>query len=89
MISNRHEDGFTLVEAMIALVVVGLIMVGAFQLVATNNTAYSLGQSRAEAYQNARAALDTMTREIRVSGYDRSCKRALERMSVSPGRAVA
>ena len=47
-------------------------MVGVFTLMATNQAVYRRGQSKAEAQQNARVALQTMMREIRVAGYDPS-----------------
>ena len=69
---TERQNGFTLLEALIALAVFGLIMVCAFTLYASNQDAYRVGQSRAEVQQNARVALQTAAREIRIAGYDLS-----------------
>jgi prepilin-type N-terminal cleavage/methylation domain-containing protein len=67
-----RQTGYSLVEALIALAVFGLIMVGAFTLYASNQDAYRVGQSQAEVQQNARVALEAAAREVRLAGYDLS-----------------
>ena len=63
----RDERGFTLAELLIATAVMGLIMAGIFALQVGGQQAYLFGSNRVETQQNARVALDLMTRELRSS----------------------
>jgi prepilin-type N-terminal cleavage/methylation domain-containing protein len=67
-----NERGFTLLEALTASAIFAFVLVGAASLFATNNSAYNAGQSKAEVQQNARVALESAAREIRMAGYDHS-----------------
>lgn len=63
------EKGFTLIELLISMVV-GLIVLGA--LVSTfiiQRRSYDVQEQVTEMLQNARAAMDMMSREIRMAGY--------------------
>jgi len=72
-IENRgSERGFTLIEALAASGIFAFVMVGALSLFATNGGVYKSGQSKAEVQQNARIALESAAREIRMAGYDHS-----------------
>jgi len=68
----RTERGFTLIEALVASGIFALVLVGAVTLFATNGGVYNTGQSKAEVQQNARIALESAAREIRMAGYDHS-----------------
>jgi prepilin-type N-terminal cleavage/methylation domain-containing protein len=57
--------GFTLAELLVAMAMTGLVMAAVFVLQREGEQAYLLGSSRVEAQQNARSALDLMTRELR------------------------
>ena len=66
----RHlasERGFTLAELMVTTAVIGLIMAWIFILQVGGQRAYLFGSNRVETQQNARVALDLMTRELRSS----------------------
>ena len=65
----RGEGGFTLVEMMISVAILGLVMAGLLGLLTSSRNAYSRGSSTIEAQQNARLALDRMGKEIREAGY--------------------
>ena len=67
-----QQAGFTLLEALVALAVFGFVTVGAMTLYASNQDAYRRGQTQAESQQNARVALQSVARELRVAGYDPS-----------------
>lgn len=60
-----NQRGFTLAELLVAVAVMGLVMAGVFVVQRGGQQAYLLGSSRVETQQNARVALDLMTRELR------------------------
>lgn len=61
----RNEHGFTLAELAVVTAVIGIVMAGVFVIQMEGEEAYLLGSSRVETQQNARVALDLMTRELR------------------------
>ena len=64
-----YRRGFTLLELLIAMVV-GLVVLGAVYAVFTmQNTQFSNQESQTEMQQNARIAIEMMTREIGLAGY--------------------
>jgi prepilin-type N-terminal cleavage/methylation domain-containing protein len=63
--SNQH--GFSLAELLVAVAVMTLLMAGVFVLQREGQEAYLLGSNRVETQQNARVALDLMTRELRTA----------------------
>lgn len=61
----RNQRGFTLAEVAVVTAVIGLIMAGVIVIQQGGQRAYLFGSSRVETQQNARVALDLMTRELR------------------------
>lgn len=61
----QNQRGFTLPELLVVAAVVGLVMAGVFVVQRGGQQAYLLGSNRVETQQNARVALDLMTRELR------------------------
>jgi len=69
-LSLQIDRGFTLIELLIAMAV-GLILLGAMYGVFTMyNKTVGVQEQIAEMQQTARVAMDIMTREIRMAGYD-------------------
>lgn len=67
---NFSRRGFTLVELLVAMAV-GLVVLGAMYAVFTMQNRELIQQDMVTAMQqNARAALEMMTREIRMAGYN-------------------
>jgi prepilin-type N-terminal cleavage/methylation domain-containing protein len=64
--------GFTLAELLAAMAVISLVMAGVFAIQRGSQHAYLLGSNRVETQQNARVALDLMTRELRSATSIRS-----------------
>jgi prepilin-type N-terminal cleavage/methylation domain-containing protein len=60
-----NQRGFTLAELLVVTAVIGLVMAGVFVVQRGGQQAYLLGSNRVETQQNARVALDVMSRELR------------------------
>lgn len=65
-----RAGGFTLVELLVALAVVGLVLAGTVSLLHRGQQSYLLGAGGLEAQQSARVALERLAREIRKAGFD-------------------
>jgi MSHA biogenesis protein MshO len=68
-------EGFSLIEMMVVVVILGLIVLGLVTFFTGGAKSWVAGQSQLEAQRNARQAMDIMVREIRegkniVSGSD-------------------
>ena len=68
-VSLRGQDGFTLVELMVAMSIFLLILVGIFQVFDPSRNAYQVSTRKLDVQQNARVAMDRMARQIRMTGY--------------------
>jgi len=66
----RDRTGFSLVELLVVVAVLGLTMAGILGLLRVSLESYGLGASRVEAQQSARVALERMVKELREAGYD-------------------
>jgi type IV pilus assembly protein PilW len=67
---KHHSSGFTLIELLVAMAV-GLVIMGAlYSFFVTQKKMYDVQAQVAEMQQNAQAAMDVMTRELRMAGYD-------------------
>jgi prepilin-type N-terminal cleavage/methylation domain-containing protein len=63
--NNPHSKGFTLVEIVITIVLIGIISGIAAMIILQGVRAYSDEQSRSEVHYQARLAMERMAREIR------------------------
>lgn len=75
-----RQSGFTLVEIMIAMVLGLIIVAGVIQIFISNNQAYRVTDSHSKLQDNARFALEVLSRDIRSAGFS-GC-RAIEDMNV-------
>lgn len=62
----RHSKGFTLIEMVITIVIVGIISGIAAMIILESMTAYSKGKNLSDVHYQARLAMERMTREIRT-----------------------
>jgi prepilin-type N-terminal cleavage/methylation domain-containing protein len=65
----HRDQGFTLVEMAIALVIFAVIAIAIYGVLVRTNQGQAMGMSEAEAQQNARAALDSILRDMRAAGW--------------------
>ncbi|HUI08249.1 MAG TPA: prepilin-type N-terminal cleavage/methylation domain-containing protein [Verrucomicrobiae bacterium] len=63
-LNEKCRVGFTLVELLASMAILGLIMVMLFSAFNQVNKAWLMGESRVETFTQARAALDFMTKEL-------------------------
>jgi type IV pilus assembly protein PilW len=64
------EQGFTLVELMIAMAVGGIVMAAVMTSFLSQHRSYLAQDDVVEMQQNVRVAMDMLTRDIRSAGYD-------------------
>jgi len=64
------EQGFTLVEVIVAMALGLVILTGIYNLLTHTSKAYRVQDRVVEMQQNARTAMDIMTRELKMAGYD-------------------
>ena len=73
---NRGEkvrkSGFTLIELLVGVLISGVLLAGMYSFFFSQQEAFSSQERIADMNQNIRAALDLMTREIRLAGYKTS-----------------
>jgi len=74
MISRDNRLGFTLVELLIAVLLSSLVMYGVFAAFQSQNRTYVTQDLTVEMQQNLRAAVDMISRDIRMAGFDPSKK---------------
>lgn len=65
----KNSAGFTLVELGVAMVVFAMVGVAIYGIMIHTSQAGRMGSTITEAQQNARAALDTILRDLREMGY--------------------
>ncbi len=64
------DGGFSLIELLVAMAI-GLLILGAmYGVFNLHGKAFGIQEQIAEMQQTARVAMDIMTREIRMAGYD-------------------
>lgn len=67
-VGRRDQRGFTLVELLVTLAILGLVMAGLLTVYMTGDTIGSTGENKAEAQQAARAAM-LIEEDLRLAGY--------------------
>jgi prepilin-type N-terminal cleavage/methylation domain-containing protein len=65
ILSRENQKGFSLIEMMVVVVILGLIVLGLVTFFTGGAKSWVAGQSQLTAQRNARQAMDRMVREIR------------------------
>jgi type II secretory pathway pseudopilin PulG len=68
--ARKGEGGFTLVEALIGVGIFAVVLLSILQTFTANRVTYAKGEVKVSIQQNARAALELISRELRMVGYD-------------------
>ncbi len=68
----KHDllRGFTIVEVMVALVITSILLLGVINIFVASKTTYTLQNGVARLQENARYAIQVMTRSIQMAGYN-------------------
>ena len=67
--SKASETGFTIIELLIAMSVASLVAMSGFALFNQSNASFQTQENVGEAQQNARVAMDRISRDIRTAGF--------------------
>lgn len=68
--TRTGQQGFTLVEVMIALLIGGVVMIAVLTTFRVQHATYLAQDQVVEVQQNLRVAMDMLSREIRSAGFD-------------------
>jgi len=63
------KDGFSLIELIVAIAISGIVLAAISTTFVSQSQSFEIQEQLVEMHQNARAAMDIMTREIRMAGY--------------------
>lgn len=69
MNNTQQQKGMTLIEIMIALTLSLLLIGGVIQLFLTSKQTYRMNEALANVQESGRLALDSLSRELRMAGY--------------------
>jgi type IV pilus assembly protein PilW len=65
-----RNKGFTLIELLVALVISSILVAALYRTFIRQQKTYTIQDQVADMQQNARAAMDIITRHVRMAGYD-------------------
>jgi len=83
---NRGNRGFTLVELMVAMAAGAIVLAAVMTSFLSQHKSYLVQDDVVEMQQNARVAMDMLTREIRGAGFDPSGKANAGIITATAGR---
>lgn len=66
---HKNEMGFTMIELLIALAIAGILLVSIYNLYISQSTTYTVQEQVSDMQQNARVAMDIVSRHIRMAGF--------------------
>jgi len=66
----KNEKGFTLVELLVYMMLLGIVMTSIYSVFITNMKSHKSQENTMEMVQDLRGSVDIMVREIRMAGFD-------------------
>ncbi len=66
----RNGKGVTLIELMIALVIAGIVVAGIYRVFIAQSKAYTVQDQVVEVQQSIRSAMEIISRDLRMAGFD-------------------
>ncbi len=66
---QKHSQGFTLTEIMVALVISSILMAGVLTIMSSSKRTYALQSELSDLQENARFVMEELARDIRIAGY--------------------
>lgn len=66
---QKHLQGFTLTEIMVALVISSILMAGVLTIMSSSKRTYALQSELSDLQENARFIMEELARHIRIAGY--------------------
>jgi len=70
MKNNLKKEGFTLIEIMVSMVISSLVIAGVYGVYTIQQRSYTVQEQVSEMQQRIRSAVDFMSREMRMAGYN-------------------
>ncbi|WP_363797867.1 PilW family protein [Lysobacter firmicutimachus] len=67
--SRRLQQGLSLIELMVALLLSGLLLLGLVEIFSASRASYQLAQGLARTQESSRFAIDALQRDARMSGH--------------------
>lgn len=67
---GRAEEGVTLIELMVAVVVTAVVVAAAMSIVTTSNKATQVNEQVADVQQNVRLAMELISQDIKLAGFN-------------------
>lgn len=71
-INGNGEEGFSLVETLVAVVISSIVLLGLYLIYDVNQATFIRGEQQTDLQQNARIGMDRLVRELRMAGNDPS-----------------
>jgi type IV pilus assembly protein PilW len=82
----QEEDGFSIVELLVALALTGIVMVAVYKSLSSQQKVYVAQDEAVSMQQDLRAVMEIMVKEIRMAGYDPTSSKQFGFISLpSPG----
>ncbi len=66
----KRERGLTIIELLVALVILTLVVAGIYKVFVSQTRAYSIQDRVVETQQSIRTAMEILVRDLRMTGYD-------------------
>jgi type IV pilus assembly protein PilW len=85
----RREEGFTLVELLVAMALGGLVMAAIYATYTSQQKAYLVTEQTTAVQQNIRGAMYFIERDLRLAGYDPRRTNDFGFTNISSGVSVA